>query len=80
MGVILGLIFYRVYFMLLASGMEGAIMGNPVLPLGSMLRVACLALPLLAGVLLPQYFNVWGVLAGLLMILPAAVIVALRNK
>ena len=80
LGVILGLLFYRIYFMLLAGSIGDALKGNAVLPIGGMLRVLCLALPLLAGVKLPQYFNIWGVLAGLLMFVPAAVIVALKNK
>ncbi|MBE6115603.1 MAG: hypothetical protein E7187_02085 [Erysipelotrichaceae bacterium] len=80
LGVLLGLIFYRIYFMLLSGSIGDAIKGNAVLPIGGMLRVLCLAVPLLAGVKLPQYFNIWGVLAGLLMFVPAAVFVALSRK
>ena len=80
MGIVTGLVFYRVYFMLLASGIEDAINGHMIAPLGSMLRIFCLAIPLLLGVKLPQYFNIWGIMAGLAMFLVGAVIYALKKK
>ena len=80
MGIVTGLVFYRVYFLLLASGIEDAINGHMVAPFGSILRIFCLAIPLLLGVKFPQYFNIWGILAGLAMFLVGAVIYAVRKK
>ena len=82
-GVILGMVFFRVYFFLLSASMSEAMSEQSASP-GTILiysvgRMVAMALPLLIGVLLPQYFHIIGCFIGFMIFKIAAVIAAVRK-
>ena len=71
-GVLLGLVFYQLYFFLLTRHMnevisEGAANGKMLTILPKMVRLFVLFCPFLVAYLLPEYVNFIGVTIGLLM-------------
>lgn len=85
LGIILGLIFFRIYFYLLTSSIDDALaFGQNESRFGRIIsssgRILILVMPLLAGMLLPQYVNVWGSFAGLVLFKVCAVIYSAVNK
>ncbi|MBQ9035871.1 MAG: hypothetical protein IJ115_00200 [Erysipelotrichaceae bacterium] len=70
LGMILGLVFYRLYYMLLTMSIEDQIdVPSEVKArnIGAVaLRLLLLAFPMLVSFVIPEIFNIWGVFFGLL--------------
>ncbi|MBQ3375089.1 MAG: ATP synthase subunit I [Erysipelotrichaceae bacterium] len=82
-GIVLGLAFFRLYFFLLSTSMSEA-MSEQSASAGTVLiysigRMVAMALPLLIGVLLPQYFHIIGCFIGFMIFKIAAIIAAVRK-
>ena len=85
LGIILGLIFFRIYFYLLTSSIDdtlafGIAEGKIGRIISSSGRIIILVMPLLVGMLLPQYVNVWGSFIGLILFKVCAVIYSAVRK
>ena len=83
-GIVLGMVFFHLYFYLLSSSLNQAIMAGKrnigFTILSAVGRMVAMALPLLIGILLPQYFNVFGCLAGFVLFKVAALATAMIKK
>ncbi len=70
-GLVVGLLCFRLYFMLLTEHIDSIIEAGKAkgtgVRLAPLLRLLVLALPLLAGAALPQFISIWGVFAGEMM-------------
>ncbi|MBR0474180.1 MAG: hypothetical protein IJJ19_04185 [Erysipelotrichaceae bacterium] len=70
LGMILGLMFYRLYYMLLTMSIEDQIdVPSEVRArnIGAVaLRLLLLAFPMLVCFVIPDVFNIWGVFSGLM--------------
>ena len=82
-GIVLGMVFFHIYFYLLSSTLNHAIDSGKqnigLTMLSAIGRMAAMALPLLMGILLPQYFNVFGCLAGFVLFKVAALLTAVKK-
>lgn len=67
-GVILGLVFYRIYMWLLSSQMDDTLSyQRSFFSASQILRYMMLAFPMLLGFVFPQHVGIAGVVIGLLM-------------
>ena len=77
------MVFFRLYFYLLSSSMNEAMTLGKRSPgtviMSGIGRMLAMALPLLIGILLPQYFNVFGCLAGFVLFKVGAFIAAVKK-
>ena len=83
-GIILGMICFIMYFIILNASFSdlSELKGSDafMMILASVVRMILMAAPVLAGVMMPQYFNTWGCLGGFVIFKAAAVIEAARNS
>ena len=74
------MVFFRLYFFLLSSSMSQAVSSQSpsvgTVMIQAIGRMLAMVLPLLIGVLLPQYFNVIGCFIGFMIFKIAAVFTA----
>lgn len=81
MGILIGLLASFLYFFLLNDQFkieDGQISKGGVLGFG--LRIIVLALPLLVACLLPQYFNIFGAFAGVMVFRIIMMIMFFKQK
>ena len=83
-GIILGMVCFTMYYLILNESFRDMtqLSGSDVfmMVLASIARLALMALPLLAGILIPQYFNIWGALAGFMTFKIAAVFETVKDS
>ncbi len=69
-GIILGLAFFRLYYLLLTMNFDDLLEYSSDVKMRNLgsktIRMLVLALPLIVSLVIPEVFNVWGVFAGLL--------------
>ena len=79
-GIVLGMICFALYFLILRASFRDLTEVRSsdafVMILSSVARLFLMAVPLLAGILMPQYFNIWGCFGGFTIFKMAAVIEA----
>ncbi|MBR2599449.1 MAG: hypothetical protein IKD84_00870, partial [Erysipelotrichaceae bacterium] len=82
-GIALGLVCFSLYFLILNASYRGLTESGNVngllMILATIVRLDLMAIPLLAGFLFPQYFNVWGCFGGFMVFKIASVIEAARS-
>ena len=83
-GIILGMVCFVLYYLILNESFrdltEVSSSDAFMMILASIARLALMAVPLLAGILMSQYFNIWGCLAGFTAFKIAAVFEAVKDS
>lgn len=84
LGMILGLVFYRLYYMLLTMSIDDQIdipSEVKVRSIGAaILRLLLLAFPMLVCFVIPEVFNIWGVFFGLMAFKITVYIYSITNR
>ncbi len=83
LGVVLGQICFRIYYLLLSNSFTTALaFKSEYKPswLNKSIRMLVLALPMLLSFLFPDFINTWGVVAGLLMFKAVLIVLNVIEK